>query len=94
MGTQRLQLLSDYNYVDDSEEVKQEIVNVGLKYSLLSKYTSFIAVDEKSEKVVNEINQSVKNPGNPGAVPEPHEWALIFFGTAFMIYLYAKSRIG
>lgn len=41
----RIQTLSDYENLRRDEERKQEIVDLGLKYNLLTQYTSFIAVD-------------------------------------------------
>jgi Ca-activated chloride channel family protein len=40
---QRLQQLSDYNTVD--EENKSKIIELSLKYNLLTEYTSFVAID-------------------------------------------------
>lgn len=42
---QKLQQLSDYGSTSSEEENKIEIIKLGLKYNLLTKYTSFIAVD-------------------------------------------------
>ncbi len=42
---QRVQLLSDYNQFGETVDRKAEITNLGLKYSLLTAHTSFVAVD-------------------------------------------------
>ncbi|MBI3132223.1 MAG: VWA domain-containing protein [Acidobacteria bacterium] len=42
---QRVQLLSDYNQFGETADRKAEITNLGLKYSLLTAHTSFVAVD-------------------------------------------------
>jgi Ca-activated chloride channel family protein len=48
---QRIQLLADYNNLaEDSGRVK-EVTQLGLKYNLLTNYTSFIAVDQKVRNV-------------------------------------------
>ncbi len=41
----RIQLLEDYGSVSWDEDHKQEIINLGLKYNLLTQYTSFVAID-------------------------------------------------
>jgi Ca-activated chloride channel family protein len=47
----RIQLLADYNNLrQDSARVK-EVTALGLKYSLLTEYTSFVAVDKKVRNV-------------------------------------------
>lgn len=42
----RVDRLANYELNDDSESVKQEITNIGLTYSMMTQYTSFIAVVE------------------------------------------------
>jgi len=44
---EKVRLLADYNQVDYNELLKQEIIDLGLKYNLLTQYTSFIAVDDE-----------------------------------------------
>ncbi len=41
----RITTLGDYQHVGQSSELEQEITELGLKYSLLTSYTSFIAID-------------------------------------------------
>jgi len=43
---EKLKYMSDYESIDYNTSRKEEITEIGLKYNLLSKYTSFIAVDE------------------------------------------------
>lgn len=45
---EKLKYLSDYESLSFNEQYKKDIVNLGLTYNLLSKYTSFIAIDEES----------------------------------------------
>ena len=48
---QRIQLLADYNNLrQDSARIK-EVTALGLKYSLLTQYTSFVAIDKKVRNV-------------------------------------------
>ncbi len=42
---QKLQLLSDYSSASNDTVNKKEIIELGLKYNLLTMYTSFVAVD-------------------------------------------------
>jgi Ca-activated chloride channel family protein len=41
----RIALLSDYNKVGNNTQLVNEITNLGLKYNLLTDYTSFVAID-------------------------------------------------
>lgn len=55
---EKLRYLSDYNKIDYSEKNKEEITNIGLKYNLLTEYTSFLAVD--NTPVVDNAGQVTK----------------------------------
>lgn len=56
---QRIQQLSDYNSGSDLQEVKSKIIELGLKYNLLTEYTSFIAVDSIVRNVGGEMTTVV-----------------------------------
>jgi Ca-activated chloride channel family protein len=43
----RIQLLADYNNLQEDSGRIKEVTNLGLKYNLLTAYTSFIAIDSK-----------------------------------------------
>jgi len=43
----RLAMLSDYNQVDSDQELIEGITVLGLKYNLLTAYTSFVAIDSE-----------------------------------------------
>lgn len=61
----RIANLSDYESLEKNEEHKNEIINLGLKYNLLTQYTSFIAEDSlirnKGGEVLT-INQPLPLP--------------------------------
>ena len=57
----RIELLDDYGQVRGAQDSKKEVTQLGLKYGLLTAYTSFIAVDEET-----------RNPlGNATTVSQP-----------------------
>ena len=60
----RISELSDYGFGSLSDDQVKEITALGLKYSLLTQYTSFIAV---REQVVN--SQGAENVDQPLAIP-------------------------
>ncbi len=58
----RIMLLDDYGKVPgDFEATKKEVLNLGLKYNLLTAYTSFIAIDSEVRNNTGE-NTTVKQP--------------------------------
>lgn len=88
---ERIRRLSDYNELWPSEERRTEITRLGLKHSLLTKYTSFVAVDKVVRNVdggdrMDRVVQPLPIPkgmeqgmgGNSVPVtPEPEMWALM-----------------
>lgn len=53
---ERIKMLDDYKHVRGSGDHKKEITDLGLKYSLMTAFTSFIAIDQ--EKVTYENGKS------------------------------------
>lgn len=61
----RIGLLADYVKISDKDELVEEITNLGLKYNLLTDYTSFIAVDSEIRNLdgkIATINQPLPLP--------------------------------
>jgi len=46
----RIAVLSDYNTLQHSSELIEEVTNLGLKYNLLTAHTSFVAIDSKARR--------------------------------------------
>ncbi|KJR43047.1 von Willebrand factor type A (vWA) domain protein containing protein [Candidatus Magnetoovum chiemensis] len=57
----RIELLGDYNKLSPDDERVKEITALGLKYSLLTDYTSFVAIDSQI-RVKGEKAVTVKQP--------------------------------
>lgn len=47
----RIQLLDDYQMVGGGQEMVNEVTDLGLKYNLLTAYTSFVAVDTEARNI-------------------------------------------
>jgi Ca-activated chloride channel family protein len=62
----RIQQLDDYNSVAYSDETKEQVTNLGLKYNLMTAYTSFIAIEEKvvNEGDITSVKQALPLPEN------------------------------
>ena len=100
---ERIARLADYAQTDLLAEVKPKIVELGLKYNLLTAYTSFVAVD----KVVRNTGglQTVKQPlplpkgvsnlavgGTLGTTPEPETYLLLML-VGILLALSMRHRI-
>ncbi|SFE62220.1 VIT domain-containing protein [Thermoflexibacter ruber] len=61
---QKVKTLDDYNAVKLSWEQVEQILNIGLKYHLLTNYTSFVAIDStiNRQKQVASVNQALPLP--------------------------------
>jgi Ca-activated chloride channel family protein len=58
----RIARLDDYQHLRDDPDRVQEITNLGLKYHLLTNYTSFLAVDQVVRNPRPNDTQTVKQP--------------------------------
>jgi Ca-activated chloride channel family protein len=57
----RIAILDDYNRLSPEDERIKEVTNLGLKYNLLTQYTSFVAIDDRIRNVDGKI-ETVKQP--------------------------------
>ncbi len=58
---EKIRLMDDYRILDGDEEIKDAVTRIGLRYNLLTDYTSFIAIDE----------DELASNGNPKRVNQP-----------------------
>lgn len=58
----RIQLLDDYNKLSKNDFRVKEVTNLGLKYNLLTAYTSFVAIEETPVLASNTPTQKVSQP--------------------------------
>ncbi|THB75982.1 MAG: VWA domain-containing protein [Desulfobulbaceae bacterium] len=93
----RISRLSDFQSRDATNENREKIVELGLSYNLLTKFTSFVAVDEIIRNPSGQ-SQDVKQPltlpkgvsnlavgGGMNKVPEPGLITLVLLGTALLL---------
>ncbi len=57
---EKIRWLHDFNHLVQSTEQVEEITNLGLQYSLLTQYTSFVAIDHQPVLAANEETMRVK----------------------------------
>ncbi len=101
----KIALLSDLNEIAANEESIQAVTELGLRYSLLTKYTSFVAVDHVVRRTEGDL-KTVKQPlplpqgvselavgGSVASAPEPETWALIFIAFAVLGGLTIKKLV-
>jgi Ca-activated chloride channel family protein len=94
----RIAELSDYGASDIADEQVKEITSLGLKYNLLTQYTSFIAI---REKIVNpngdatDVNQAVPIPlgvSDMAVGSEPELIAMILLAMAVAAAAFFRRR--
>jgi Ca-activated chloride channel family protein len=106
----RIARLSDFNFEQTEAESARQVTSLGLSYSLLTKYTSFIAVLEKvrnPEGVANDVNQPSPLPKGvsdlavgeeqyvSGAEPELWLMSLLLLGAlGFMTLRKQRAMVG
>ena len=81
-----VRILADYAELTGNPEIVEEVTQVGLKYELLTPYTSFVAVDEEVRVTAEApvaVTQAIALPNGVGqkaiggSVPEPDAFILI-----------------
>lgn len=100
----RIAELGDYNHLKRDQERVNEITKLGLRYNLLTPYTSFIAVDHAVRNDQNEpvaVKQPLPLPkgvgnhavGNMHIVPEPSTYMMMGVGLLFLLWAYRNNRL-
>src|SRR5262249_11287361 len=98
----RITRLSDFNFRRDDEEARPEVTMLGLKYSLLTRYTSFIAVLEQVRNPSGDgtdVDQPSPLPNGVselavgyGSGAEPGFWILVF-GAGVLLVIAARRKV-
>ena len=102
----RIATLSDYNRAQPGDDLVQEVTALGLKYSLLTQYTSFVAVDKVVRNADPNGQTAVDQPSPlpegvsdlavgeevPGT-PEPEIWALLAVALGVLRWLKSTGRL-
>jgi Ca-activated chloride channel family protein len=103
----RIARLSDYAAIAPSEKTTREMVRLGLQYNLLTKYTSFVAVDDVVRNTSDQSstvkqpaplpegvsNASVAGFGEIGTSPEPETWAFLIMIAATLVVVATSSKV-
>jgi Ca-activated chloride channel homolog len=65
---EQIELLDDYQSIRENEETRKQIIALGLRYNLLTRYTSFLAIDERTRAEPNYekalATNNIKYPGS------------------------------
>ena len=96
----RIQTLSDQSKLERNDDRAQEVARLGLRYSLLTPYTSFVAVDKVVRNPSPADQESVNQPSpmpegvsdlaigqNIPSTPEPETWALLAVALGTLLIL-------
>jgi Ca-activated chloride channel family protein len=96
----RIEMLGDYNKLRADDKRKKEITNLGLKYNLLTAYTSFVAIDKEIRRKGDQL-KSVKQPlplpqgvSNyaVGRAPEPELSLLLIIAAVILITRFIQKK--
>lgn len=100
----RIARLEDYARLGEGEDEKAEVVQLGLRYNLLTRHTSFVAVDDLAPRTTGDL-RSVKQPlplpagvedsalgAEVGAAPEPSTWALLGTAVVMLVVWHLRGR--
>jgi Ca-activated chloride channel family protein len=85
----------------DEKRQRENILQLGIKYSLLTQHTSFVAVDEvvrnesgqaKDVKQPLPLPQAVSNLAVGQPMPEPELWAMMMFVAMIWLFGWMRSK--
>ena len=96
---EKIRGLADYSKLSNDKETIQEITNLGLTYSILTDYTSFVAIDEVARDINSSpilVKQATLQPQGTslvsgGSVPEPSV-SILFIVSIFTLLLMRSRR--
>ena len=82
---------------DQNDYIETQIVDKAATANIVTPLSSLIVLESQADYDrfgIEQKDDALGNAtiGNAGAVPEPHEWAMIFMGCALLLYMYRKSR--
>ncbi len=102
---QRIMALSDQESLDGGEQYAKRITDLGLKYNLLTQYTSFIAVDHVVRNLAphNSVDVNQPSPLPEGvsnlaagaevpSTPEPATWGAMLLVLSVLSLLHLRAR--
>jgi Ca-activated chloride channel family protein len=102
----RIATLSDYGRLGFDTDSAREVTQLGLKYSLLTAYTSFVAVDQvvrnREPGALDSVDQPSPPPqgvsdlavgGEVPGTPEPETWALLAVALGVLVWLKRSGRL-
>ncbi len=100
---ERIARLDDYQRaLGSSDEIRAEVTNLGLTYNLLTRFTSFVAVDHtvrNPEGIAKNVKQPLPLPqgvektalSRYNQTPEP-EFVLLLLGVVLVMAIYVKKK--
>jgi XrtN system VIT domain protein len=82
---------------DKNEYIEDQIVDKAALANIVTPLSSLIVLETQQDYERFDIKKKTDSLGNAsinnaGAVPEPHEWAMIFIGIGFLFILYRRSK--
>jgi Ca-activated chloride channel family protein len=102
----RIQTLDDFSKLDRTDPRVKEVAELGLKYSLLTQYTSFVAVDQvvrnskpQDQAPVNQPSPMPEGVSNLAvgaevpSTPEPETWPLLVAALLVLAWLKWTGRL-
>ena len=102
----RIQTLSDYNKLEPDDQRVKEATELGLRYNLLTQYTSFIAIDKVVRNSQPQDQETVNQPSpmpegltdlaigeEVPSTPEPETWAMMIVATGVLVWFNRKRLL-
>ncbi|OXA68320.1 hypothetical protein B0A67_20965 [Flavobacterium aquidurense] len=90
-------VLEEQVKIQNDSLVQNQYVDLAKDANILTPISSLIVLETDADYKNNGIEKNVDTLGNAsinndGAVPEPHEWALIILGSTILFFYYRKNK--
>lgn len=91
-------VLADQVEIQNDSLAQNKYVDLAKDANIVSPISSLIVLETDTDYKANGIEKNVDTLGNAsinnhGAVPEPHEWALIIIGLTMLLVYYRKLKV-
>lgn len=91
-------VLNDQVEIQNDTLTQNKYVNLAKDANIVTPISSLIVLETDEDYAKNGIEKNINTLGNAsinndGAVPEPHEWAMLFIGLSLILFYYRKQKL-
>jgi len=91
-------VLNDQVEIQNDTLIQNKYVNLAKDANIVTPVSSLIVLETDEDYIKNGIEKNINTLGNAsinndGAVPEPHEWAMLLIGLSLILFYFRKQKL-